>query len=176
MADLRRAVIGSTTAAVGAGVALLLVFFVLVEPGRPAGGCQTGLYPGTYAELVTPLHVLAFAVLCAALLALARALRLERPTAVTLGLATIYVAACLIHPPLFGPYGLVALLLLLPAAASMALVIGVLALDARRQPSAELRWQKGARAAWVGLWVTLFALLPGAYAMAWTNGAGVFCF
>ena len=66
--------------------------------------------------------------------------------------------------------------MLIPASATLAIALGVLALDARRQPSAELRWERLGRAAWIGLWVALVALLPGAYAAAWVNGAGLFCF
>jgi hypothetical protein len=175
MPELRRPVIRSATAAAGVCAGLALMFFVVLSPGRPSG-CQPGLYAGLYGDLVTPLHVVAFAVTSAALLALARALGRERATAVVIGLAAAYVVVSLIHPPLFGFYGLAALILLLPVTASLAITIGVLALDARRQPSAELRWERRARATWIGLWVTLLVLLPGQYALAWANGSGGFCF
>ena len=106
MERLRRAVIGAAAAAGGAAVGLALLFGVLGAPDKPAtGSCTTGLYPGTYADLVTPVHLLVFGVLCGGLLALARAQRMERPTVAVLA-AAAFVAACLIHPPLFGPTAL----------------------------------------------------------------------
>jgi hypothetical protein len=177
MADLRRAVIGSSAVAGAAGLGLALVFGVLLEPGGQGGGsCQTGLYPGTYADLLLPLHLLAFAALAAGLIALARSLGHLRVTAVALGVAAAYAAACIAYPHLFGTYAVVALVLSIPATLGMTVALGLQLRAARGDPTPELRWRRFARVSWLGQWIALAVLLPGAYAFAWLNGAGVFCF
>jgi hypothetical protein len=177
MAELRRAVIGSSAAVGAAGLGLVLAFGVLLEPGgQGSGSCQTGLYPGTYADLLLPLHLLAFAALAAALVALARPLGHLRMTVVALGLAAAYVAAGIAHPPLFGPYAVVVLVLSIPATLGMTVALGLQLRAARGDPTPELRWRRFARVSWIGQWIALAVLLPGGYAYAWLNGAGVFCF
>jgi hypothetical protein len=177
MAELRRAVIGSSAVAGAAGLGLALVFGVLLEPGRQgSGSCQTGLYPGTYADLLLPLHLLAFAALAGALLALARQLGHLHLTAIALAAAAGYAVACLAHPALFGPYAVASLALSIPTALGMSVALGLQIRAGRRDPTPELRWRRFARVSWMGQWLALGVLLPGAYAFAWLNGAGVFCF
>jgi hypothetical protein len=168
MAELRRAAIGSSAAVAAAGLGLVLAFGVLLEPGgQGAGSCLTGLYPSTYADLLLPLHLLAAAVVAGALLVLARRLDRVRSTAIALGLAGAGLAAALAFPPLFGYYGLAALVLSIPL--SLALALG-LTLGGRAG------WQRFAHVSWAGQWVVLVVLLPGSYAYAWLNGAGAICF
>jgi hypothetical protein len=176
MAQLRRAVIGSSAVAGGTGIALALVFGLLLEPGQERGSCQTGLYPSTYADLLLPLHLFAFTAVTAGLLALARELGNLRVTAVMTAAGGLYLASCLIHPPLFAPYAVAALLLSVPTTLALGLRSLIQIRAGLRDPSATLRWQRFARVSWAGQWIALAILLPAAYAWGWLSGAGVLCF
>jgi hypothetical protein len=68
------------------------------------------------------------------------------------------------------------MVLAIPVAATLAIVLTLQVRAARRQPSEELRWQGLARASLAAQWAGLVVLLPAAYAFAWLNGAGSFCF
>jgi hypothetical protein len=175
MAQLRSAVVGSSLAAAGAGLVLALAFGVLLEPGKP-DGCQTGLYAGTYGDLLLPLHLAGLVVLLTSIATLSRRLGRPRLAGVGLPLAAAYALACVAYPPLFGWYGLAAMVLAIPVAATLAIVLTLQVRAARRQPSEELRWQGLARASLAAQWAGLVVLLPAAYAFAWLNGAGSFCF
>jgi hypothetical protein len=177
MGELRRTVLVSSVAVAGAGLMLALTFGVLLEPGQAGdGSCRTGLYPGDYADLLLPMYLVALAVLLVALAALSRRLGHKRAAAIVLPAAAIYVGACIAYPPVFGPYGLVAMILSIPAVVTLAIALPLQVAAARREPSDELRWARLARASWAGQWTALIVLLPGAYAYAWLSGAGVFCF
>ena len=161
--------------------ALALLFGALLDPGRDAESCTTGLRPGAYADAIVPAHLVAFAAL-AALVAWLSAQRSPRgrPGRVTLAAlaaAALFALAATVDHSLMGWPALAALVFAFPIgalAAAAALTNVLLVLRSRRGPADA--WARHAAAAHAAAWLAIVVGLPAALAGAWTNGAGLFCF
>ncbi|MBA2793263.1 MAG: hypothetical protein H0U32_04610 [Thermoleophilaceae bacterium] len=179
-ARLRRA-LGISYAASGSSLVVLWVLFGLIIPPGSPDGCTTGLYEGTYADLLVPLHLLAFAVMAAATGWLARERsperRVGRGTVLALCVCCAYVLAASAFHILAGWPAIVALLGVGPLAFTF--VVGALihTVITRRAPlTADERWRRHALVGQAGLWLGLTFGLLATFAASYVNNAGLFCF
>jgi hypothetical protein len=159
--------------------ALGLVFGLLVHPQKP-DGCETGLYPGLYGDLLVPAHLAAFAALALLVGWLDARRRGGRPQRWTVRALAVLAALVLASFPLsvlIAAPAFLALVIVMPVGAILAVV--ALVRVARVQGSraaADVRWARHAGTVEMVLWALLALGLPAVFAGSYINGAGLFCF
>ncbi len=176
---VKRALAISYAASGGALVVLWVLFGLVIQPGSP-DGCTTGLYEGTYADLLVPLHLLAFAVMAAATGWLARQRsplrRVGRDTLLALGFCCTYVLAAIRFHDLIGWPAVIVLIGVGPLAFAFAL--GALihaALTRKAQLPDDERWRRHGLVGQIGLWLGLTFGLMATFTASYINNAGLFC-
>lgn len=182
---LRRPALVAIALAVGCIAVPVLVFALILDPGGDRG-CSTELPDGTYADLLLPVHVAAFAVLAATALWLGARRspggRVPRQVVLPLVVLAAVLACALISDWMAALIGAAAVLAIIPLALALA-VNGLVeyAAGRRRARTGEARdeaqrWEDRARAAQGLLWAALAIGVPASYAIAYVNGASLFCF
>src|SRR4051794_25611080 len=173
---VRGATLTSLAAVLAVAAALLVVFWVALDPVQ-LDGCQTSLAPSSYKNALIPVHVAAAALLSAfAWLISARrrnAALPGRPTLAALAIGWAYALVSLADHELFGILALVAIV-----GAPTVGVLGAVALLLRTLANlrADAPWAEHAFTAQVALWGALVLGLPASLAFAWSQGADLFCF
>ncbi len=177
---VKRALAISYAASGSALVVLWVLFGIVIQPGSP-DGCTTGLYEGTYADLLVPLHLAAFAVMATATGWLARQRspqqRVNLGTALGLGLCCAYVLAAFAFHVLVGLPAFVALVGIVPLAFTFALGAVIHTVITRQaRLSVDESWRRHALVGQIGLWLGLTFGLMATFAGSYVNNAGLFCF
>jgi hypothetical protein len=183
--DLRRPTLVAVALAV-ACVAIPALLFGLVLQPEESLSCSTHLLPGPYADALLPVHLAALAILAGAVAWLGAlrspARRVPRRTVLALAALAVVLGAALASVWFAALVGAAALIGSVPVGIALLvnlLLRGVAAI--RRRPAGDprpdaQRWADDARDAEMALWAALVVGVPASYALAYVNGASLFCF
>jgi hypothetical protein len=155
---------------------------VLDPAAEAAIECNTSLAASTFKDALVPVHLLALAIVSAALWSLAAARTAsERPGRVTMAALTlvwVYVGVCLFVPGLFGIAALIGVFGGPTVGLTALLVLAVRAFLTYRSTSlsGDARQDDYAITALGLAWGALLLGIPASIAYAWLRGADPFCF
>jgi hypothetical protein len=168
--------------AIAAGL-VVVTFWVALDPVvEEARDCSTNLLPSAFKSALVPVHLLALAIVSAAVWSLgaarSAAMRPGRPTIAALAAVWVYVAACLFAPDLFGIAALVGVFGGPTVGLAALLVLAVRALMTAHSTSLppEDRWRDYASTTLALGWGALLLGIPASLSYAWLRGADPFCF